>query len=230
MKLLSALAFFILASSTFAAIETTWEKVEEKQGVEVFRGDVKGLPIVAFRGASEIEAPLFKVLSVIYDTSRIKEWMSDINDTRVIERISKLEKIEYNRTDAPWPLSDRDFVYRAKGSVNEKDKTIEIAIESLEDPRVPKVKDAVRGHLYSSRYFVRYLGPDKTYLEVEMLADPKGALPKWVVNMFQATWPVNTINGIRRLSIDPNYGVHPDLLEEQRKFEKKTNHSEKKDQ
>lgn len=214
------LAFFLCALPSWAGISTSWEKLESKENVDVYKGEVKDANgVVAFRGVSTIEAPIGHVLSVIYDTSRIKEWMSDVNDVKVIERTSKFEKIEYNRTDAPWPVSDRDFVYDTKVKLLKADKAVEILVNSVEHKDWPPQKGVVRGHLYQSRYFLRKDGEAKTYIEVEILADPKGSLPKWVVNLFQSAWPVNTVNGIRRLSTEKGAKVHPDIAEAIREFD-----------
>lgn len=204
----------LLSLRAHALIHPKWEKVEIKKNVEVYRGKIEKSDVVAFRGVSVIDAPIGKVCSVIYDVTRIKEWMSDINDVRLIQKISKFEKIEYNRTSAPWPVSDRDFVYSTKVNVNKADRSVEILVESVEHKDAPPVEGVVRGQLHLSRYFLKSLDKDsRTHIEVEILADPKGSLPKWVVNLFQSSWPVNTVNGIRKLATEKDYKVHPDIAE-----------------
>ncbi|HXH74104.1 MAG TPA: START domain-containing protein [Bacteriovoracaceae bacterium] len=222
MKVIMPMFLVLLSLNSVAQIQPKWEKVDTQKNVDVYKGEVKGSDVVALRGVSTIEAPMAKVLSVIYDVSRIKEWMSDVNTVRVLEKKSKYEKIEYNRTDAPWPVSDRDFVYEAKVSVNKPDQSVEILIKSVEHKDAPPVDGVVRGELQLSRYFLRSVEDGtKTYIEVEILADPKGSLPKWVVNIFQAEWPVNTVNGIRKIATEKDFKVHPDVAESVAEMEKK---------
>lgn len=212
MKTILSLLLLLSLPLAWSGIDTTWEKVKDKDGVEVFRGDVAGTNVVAFRGVSVIDAPISHVVSVIYDVSRIKEWMSDLDSSRVILQKSTFEKIEYNRTKAPWPISDRDFVYSVDVKVNKADKTVDILIENAVHEGAPEVKGVVRGELRSSRYLLRSIDNGlKTHIEVEILADPKGSIPKWVVNFFQRGWPSNTINGIRKIATEPNYQVHRDV-------------------
>jgi hypothetical protein len=212
MKTYFLLTMLLAASTAFASIETTWQRVKEKNGVVVFRGDVAGSNVVAFRGVSVIDAPIGNVVSVIYDVSRIKEWMSDLESSRVVEKKAIFTKIEYNRTKAPWPLADRDFVYSVDVKVNKADKSVDILIENATHVQAPEVPGVVRGELRSSRYFLQAIeGNTKTQIEVEILADPKGSIPKWVVNLFQRGWPSNTINGIRKIAVEPNYKIHPDI-------------------
>jgi len=198
----------------FSRVTIKWKKIDSKDNVEIFKGDVEDSRIVAFKGTSTIDASIPKVLSVIYDVSRVNEWMSDIKTIKLIQKISKFEKIEYNRTEAPWPVSDRDFVYQTKVLLHPQEKAVEILIESVGHKDAPPTKGVVRGHLYQSRYYLKSLeNNSKTFLEVEISADPKGSIPKWVVNLFQSRWPVSTVNGIRKIATEKNYQIHPDIME-----------------
>ncbi len=214
MKFVIIFLLLIASSNSYTEILTKWEKIKERKGVEVFSGDVSGSNIVAFRGVSTIDAPLEKVISVIYDVSRIKEWMSDLQSSKVIEQKSKFQKIEYNRTSAPWPLSDRDFIYSVDFKVDKENKSAEIMIENATHQDAPEVPGVIRGELLSSRYYLKSLeNNSKTHIEVEILADPKGSIPKWVVNIFQSGWPSNTIFGIKKIATEAKYQVHPDIAE-----------------
>ncbi len=44
---------------------------------------------------------------------------------------------------------------------------------------------------------------------VEIHADPKGSVPKWLVNLFQKGWPRNTIEGIRKQAAKADVKEHP---------------------
>jgi hypothetical protein len=214
MKYVIVFSLLVLSFKASAKFEPKWEKIETKNEVDIFRGHLDGSEVVAFRGVSTISAPIPYVLSVIYDMSRIKEWMSDVGDVRVLEKKSLFEKIEYNRTTAPWPVSDRDFVYTTKVNINKENRSVEILIKSTDHKDAPKVKGVVRGELHLSRYLLKSVNEGKdTYIEVEILADPKGSLPKWVVNLFQGKWPVTTVNGIRKIATEKDYKIHPDILE-----------------
>lgn len=214
MKLFSIFILLVISSSAYSQISTKWEMIKERRGVEIFSGDIAGSNVVAFRGVSTINASMEKVVSVIYDVSRIKEWMSDLKSSRVLEKKSKFQKIEYNRTSAPWPISDRDFVYSVDFKVDSENKTIDIQIENATHADAPEVPEVVRGELLSSRYFLKSIEDGlKTYIEVEILADPKGSIPKWVVNLFQSAWPLNTITGISKIATEENYQTHPDITE-----------------
>ena len=63
-----------------------------------------------FRGRGVVDAPLASVLSVFNDIDKGTEWMDSCNGSRTVDDVSDREKVVYNRTHAPWPVSDRDAV------------------------------------------------------------------------------------------------------------------------
>jgi hypothetical protein len=205
--------FLSVNSGVHANINTNWEKIKERNGVTVFKGEVVNSPIVAFRGSTTIDANIVKVVSVLRDDAKKPEWISDLAETEVILQKNILQKLEYNRTKAPWPLQDRDFIYNADVKINKEKGEVEVSISSATHADYPVRAGVVRGELTASRYFMRSVdGGKKTYIEVEILADPKGSVPKWVVNIFQSMWPSNTLSNIRRIAEDPSYTPLPEVV------------------
>lgn len=223
MRTLVLLTALAISQVSIGAINAEWKQLNTRKNVEVFRGDVPASPVVAFKGTGIVNANIVKVLSVIRDDKMKPQWISDLRETYVLEDKSVTEKIEYNRTKTPWPLSDRDFVYHAIVSVDLKKGEVEVSLKSTTHPKAPVKKDVVRGELYGSRYFLRSIdGGKKTYLEVEILADPKGRIPKWIVNIFQKVWPSNTLDNIRQIAENPSYKVLPDVAAYAVKLRKQT--------
>lgn len=191
---------FFVSFNTWS-IETKWKAVKGAKEIEVYSGEVKGMDVVAFRGVSIIDAPIKNVASVLYDMSRKKEWMHNLKESRIVRYTGDLERIEYNQTDTPWPLDPRDFVYKAKVSISNDKNSVRLDINSVDEPTIParSNENIIRGELKESVYRLESLEDGKkTKIDVEILADPKGDVPKWLVNIFQRMWPINTINGIKR--------------------------------
>ena len=53
----------------------------------------------------------------------------------------------------------------------------------------------------------------KTKIAAEILFDPMGAVPKWVVNFVQKAWPVNTLNGLRELMNDETFETNNQVIQ-----------------
>jgi hypothetical protein len=53
----------------------------------------------------------------------------------------------------------------------------------------------------------------KTYIDVRVNGDPRGFIPKWIVNLFQKKWPKNTLEGIRKLASRTDIPETPGIKE-----------------
>src|SRR5262249_53461672 len=112
-------ALLVLGAAT-ALGGDAWEEVSSDDGIKVWRREVEGSPVVAVKGEALIAAPLAKIASVLDDTSRAKEWVCALAEARVLRVVSPTERVEYDRLEAPWPVSDRDFVFRSVMKFDEK--------------------------------------------------------------------------------------------------------------
>lgn len=160
-----------------------------------------------------VDASLVAVTSVMINIERKLHWVAKIKEAKVVKQLSNFERIEYNQTKAPWPIANRDFVFHAKLTPSPDLKTVLVTIQSTEDDAEPVRDGVVRGTLNSSRFFLESINDQQTRVTVEIHADPKGSIPKWVVNLFQKGWPLDTINGIRKEVVSPEFAIHPKAKE-----------------
>ncbi|MBI3551739.1 MAG: hypothetical protein HY077_04415 [Elusimicrobia bacterium] len=187
----------------------SWEAVGTHDGIAVFRREIPGSAIIAFRGECVIPAAIGKIVSVLTETSRQKEWLDRLVEARVVRAVSERERVEYNRTSAPWPLADRDFLFAWSAALDAANKRVVVLMHSVEDPAAPRRPGIIRGELLQSTWILSALGPKTTQVSVEIQADPRGMIPKWIVNLFQSSWPRRTLEGIRRQVQKPDVGEHP---------------------
>jgi hypothetical protein len=187
------------AAKPAAGAETSWEQIANDEGITVFRREVAGSPVIAFKGIGVINAPIARVASVVIDTPRTKEWMDSTAESRVVRRVGPLEQIVYTHvTTPPIVMKDRDFVTQARGEVDGTKKRFIIHIKSVSDAGAPPTS-FVRGEILHSSFIMTSIdNGKKTQVITEIHADPKGSVAKWVVNLFQKNWPFNTIKNLRK--------------------------------
>lgn len=190
--------------------DPSWEKVIEVDGVKVHKKDIPDSDVVAFRGETIYDAPIARVANVLIDTSRKLEWVSKCVEAKDIRQNGPFERVEYNKTASGFfAVKDRDFVFHAKAELNREKQQMIIRMKSVSDPLAPET-GSVRGELKQSTYTLTSLdGGRKTHLVVEIQADPKGSVPKWLVNLFQRSWPRKTLEGIREQLQKPDVVEHP---------------------
>lgn len=173
-----------------------WEPLRDEDGIKVYRREVEGSPVVAFRGEGVIEAPIARVALVQMDLAHTPEWVDRLVGARVVAIESDTDFLTYSRVSAPFPVSDRDFLNHVHATYAPPSR-IELRLQSTEDPRVPPGA-AVRGQLMGSTFEFTALGPTTTRVVCEIHADPKGSIPKWLVNQFQKAWAFKTISRMRQ--------------------------------
>lgn len=191
------------------AADQSWEEISKDDGIVTHRKEIEGSDIVAFRGEAVIDASIAKVSNIMIDTSRKKEWVAKIIEARDIRPISEYERVEYNATSSGFfAVRDRDFVFRAKADLNKEKGQVVLTLKSVTDPLAPET-GRVRGSLNESKYVLTSIDEGKrTHMIVEIHADPKGSVPKWLVNVFQKSWPRKTIENIRKQAAKADVAEH----------------------
>ena len=193
-----------LASMTFwERPALAWEQIDDDQGVRVYKRDVQGSPLVAFRGETVIDAPVEKLLWVLADNAHRTDWVDRLEKSVLLEQSGRYEYIVYQHFDLPFPISDRDYVYRAR-AVKEAGKVV-LYMESVEHPKAPATV-GVRANLIRSKYELISKGKGSTIVIVEIHTDPGGLVPTWLVNLIQKSWPMKTLTALRHQVSKPYVG------------------------
>ncbi|MET0595656.1 MAG: START domain-containing protein [Polyangiaceae bacterium] len=191
-----------------------WEKIGDDDGIIAYRREVPGSPLIAVRGEGMVNASIVKVASVLVDSTRATEWIDRVVESRVVRVVSETETIHYDHIGTPVVMKDRDFVTRAKLLFDNANKRVTVKMNSTTDPLAPPT-DYVRGEIMESYFILTSLDHGtKTHVQVEVHADPKGSIAKWIVNMFQKSWPHNTISRLRAQVAKPDIKEHARLKAE----------------
>lgn len=174
-----------------------WTKIDDSEGIAVYRREVPGSDVIAFKGDGIVAAPVVRVASVVFDTVRASEWIDSLVEARVVRRISDFEYVEYDHFGTPFVMKDRDFVTWNRMEYDPVQHAITIRIRSTTDPGAPATS-YVRGILVSSTFVFTPTADGKgTRVTGDVHCDPRGSVPKWIVNFFQKDWPHNTLKSLR---------------------------------
>lgn len=204
-----ALGLALTAFPAFA--QSAWEYIDTDRNVEVFRKEVPGSDVVAFRGITTSNIPIGKLLAVFNDPGERQHWVD-----RYSEHVT-LEKGQYRETywihfALPFPVSDRDYVLQAVGTADEANRSFKVRIKSVEHPKKAGEDDCcVRALAMGTYYEFTALPNGKTKIIVEVHTDPKGALPNWLVNLIQKSWPSKTLGGLVEHTAKSNKAPMPEF-------------------
>jgi hypothetical protein len=214
LRLLLIFAASSLLSPSLRANEDTsdWKEVYREEAITVYRREIPGSDILAYKAGGLLDAPIGKILTVVTDTPRKKDWMARCKESDVLRTISPDEKVEYIRISTPWPLTDREAVYRSTMTIDPKTQRITLTYVSVDDLAKPEFKSPVRALIYHAQFTMEPVDHGrKTRFEAESHSDPKGSIPKWIVNLYQKRLPHDSIERLLKRVALPGIEDHPSI-------------------
>jgi hypothetical protein len=149
----------------------------DEDGVRVDTRDVAGSDYKAFRARALISATPDEVLARLQDVTSYPDWFPDTLEARRLE-LAGDRWANYVRTDAPWPVKDRDAIYTQE--LLRSGDSIRITVGVAPDT-LPELKNAVRVRAATGLWV---LTPTEggTALNWEFHLEPGGAIPSGLVN------------------------------------------------
>ena len=201
---------FSLALSAYAAPlkpEVSWEVLFSKQGVLVERGLVADSPYHAIRGTGIVQSNVGRVISILFDHTHANQWIYKLVAARGL-RDDDQGTVVWQRFNSPWPVKDRAFVYIAKPTFDREKKYFRalfsditdtnIVLTDAERSRNPEQSCCVVGKIIYTEWQFRPTGRESTCVRVEVIIDPKGLVPDFLINLIQRKWTYLTIKGLEQ--------------------------------
>ena len=149
-----------------------------------------------YRGTTTMPMSIERIAYVLDDTESKTEWVSRLKQENRLEgNPFSYRSIAYQHYNLSWPVSDRDYVIESKWSVMKDKKlpTVILSIKSIVRDSVPEIEGRVRGQLYRLVYKLEKLESNQTRVIVEIMVNPKGLLPNFMINLIQKDWPITTL-------------------------------------
>ncbi|XP_034453811.1 START domain-containing protein 10 isoform X1 [Hippoglossus hippoglossus] len=148
---------------------TVWCREEESKAVQKLK-----MRIVCKDVTAET------LYDVLHDTSYRRKWDTNMIDTYDIGRLTVNADVGYYSWKCPTPLKNRDFVTMRSWLPLGSDYLI--INYSVKHPQHPPKKDYVRAVSLLTGYLIQSNGATSSTLYYLTQMDPRGSLPKWVVN------------------------------------------------
>ena len=219
------LVFFILIfvlSACKTTSGTKWIEIDQEPLAENEKSEFiiivekKNSPedeVNTYRGTTTMPMSIERIAYVLDDTESKTEWVSRLKkETRLEENPSSYRSIAYQHYNLSWPVSDRDYIIESKWTVtkNMKLPTAILSIKSITRDDVPEIEGRVRGQLYRLMYKLEKLESNQTRVTVEIMVNPKGLLPNFMINLIQKEWPITTLRQLNAQALKGN-AIHEKL-------------------
>ena len=128
-----------------------WTPITTERGVTIYRRTLPGSHLTAMKGTGTVDAPVWKVASILLDTRRAREWVESLKESRVLRRLAPDRYVEYNHVGGPFLMKDRDFVSDVHIIVDPGARTFALAYRPTVDAGAPATHN-VRGEILSGLF------------------------------------------------------------------------------
>jgi|GEM_PF-94581 len=216
--LLSALIVATLATSLPAWAETATTEAAasaptttppklsiDRDGVKVWTFKESGNPNMNYRATTVLDSTLVGAVALVMDTEHSSEWAPYTGKALIIERNDQAGTFLLRMDlEFPFPLKDRDVVVSGRLS-QAPDGVVTIKNVAASDPRAPERSKYIRIDKYRGMWEFKPLGHHQVEVTVSGYADPNGALPHGIVNLFVQEQPFEMLRNMKTFVKAPKY-------------------------
>jgi hypothetical protein len=203
----------IIASG--AEQDRPWKKIGESDGITRYVRPSLTSSINEVKAVGIINSPIAAVEAVLRDVKAETRYAFLCIEAHAVDLEGHANTPDsfyiYNRTDMPFPASDRDAVANISFLFN-KDTGVITATGTVIPSSYQKNKNVVRMITGWNRFTLTPVGGESTLMEYVIAANPAGNLPGLLVNMLSRTMPANTIKKIRVISREEPYSKAQKVL------------------
>lgn len=188
---------FILGTSFSFNNANDWVLQKNEQGIEVYTRSVEGSEYKEVRVINSVKSSLSGVVALLLDTKNYPKWIYACGESYLLKQVSNCEFYNYQVTDLPWPMTDRDVV--ADFKLKQDSTTLVVTFSKSAEPDfIPTKQGFVRIQHLESLYTLTPITSDSVKIELDMYLDPAGRLPAWLINTNTIMGPYKTTIGMIR--------------------------------
>lgn len=188
-------AFFISITTVSAQ---DWKKVKDKDGIRIYQAEVSNSNYKNIKVECTIDGTFDKLMAILNDVSKHKEWVYNNKTSSVLKRISPVEFYYYTETTLPWPMSNRDAVIHLKMTKDSLNRFLNITAVADAD-YIPEKENKVRVPSSNINWHVTMPTSSTIHIVYTFEADPGGSVPAWLVNSFADKGPYESFRKLAAL-------------------------------
>lgn len=197
-RIIIILCSFILSSANTLAQEE-WKLAKDKNGIKIFIRSIEGTKLKEYKGEAIISVTIEQLYNYLIKVENYKEWVYECKESTLISKVDNIEYIYYSIYKIPWPFNDRDIVTKMEISSSNEEKHI----ITLETKLIEGIKEKKENLVRIPEYYEITTLVKQENRAVKMIMegylDPGGEIPKWIINMFLADGPYESIINIREI-------------------------------
>ena len=190
--------FLVDARSAVMAAEYPWRLRVNKQDIEVYTRPVDGSTTLEFKAQAIIAAPVSRVIAVFEDVNLMPAWFHQCTAATLISREDENSKIVHLVMHLPWPVTERDCVYRINRSGDLTQGALTYTVMAVPE-MAPADNARIRVPYLKGTWRFTALSDGKTAVYFQQHSDPGGSIPSFISNSIVVEMPFNSLKNLKTL-------------------------------
>jgi len=180
--------------SITGASDDGWTLVRTNIGIDTYENDRKQDGFKEFRGVTRLAATFEEARDVIKDIPDNIHWLPSCRRSELIRTISETELLVYIVSKAPWPVLDRDCVWKRHYAVDTDNRFL--MHFTADDEPFEGEEGLVRILNARGIWEVKRISPETTEVSFQYLGDGGGTVPRGFVNAVTKRIPEKTLRAL----------------------------------
>ena len=195
--------FFILASLFFSlteawAVEYPWKLRLNQEEISVYTRKVEASSILEYKAKMIVDAKLSKLIYLFEDVEKISQWYHQCVQSKLIQSESVESQIIYFVLHLPWPVAERDCVFRQIKSLDPVSGEVSYTLSAVSG-NFPQQKGRIRALDLNSIWRFKPLKDGRTEVYFQQHSDPGGSIPSFLVNKLSVEIPFYSFKNLRQM-------------------------------
>lgn len=203
-KVIFILLVLFFRSFSQEKAQEKWHLKKDEQGIKVYTRHAENSRLKELKSEFQIKTSLSSIVSLLCDFEAYPEWVYRCETSYALKKISNFEYLQYQTVKAPWPAEDRDIVMHKKLTQDPVTKVIVQRVNGMPD-FIPRKDKHVRVTLFKAVWVITPLKNGMVNLEYQLLVDPGGNVPTWMVNLAVVDGPFDTEVKMKNLLMTEKY-------------------------
>jgi hypothetical protein len=181
-----------------------WKLKKFDNGVAVYAREADNSKFKELKAEVLLKTSLSSIVAMLEDRDAFPEWVYRCSNSHIIKKINQEEMYCYQYVEAPWPVEDRDISIYIQLFQEPKSKVV-IQTASCVPDYIPRKKDAVRVLEFKAKWTLTPMLGGFVKCEYELLVDPGGNVPAWLVNLAAIDGPFETTLNMKTQVLKSKY-------------------------
>lgn len=186
--------------------QTPWELEKDTDGILAYTRHRDGIKFKEYKVEMTIDATHDQILSVFKDYDRYPDLFPGTSDVAVMMEEEK-HYVTYIKFNLPFPVRDRDALFDNSLSYDAEKDLLRVDVHCLTDEFETNPK-LIQITFCDGSWEFTELGNGKMKVVHQLIVDPAGSAPAFIVNSKAVDDPIKTYKALRKLVNESKYKGH----------------------